>query len=302
MRPLVQRLSYVAVDAVDPERLAQDTANIVGSRVVGREGGKVLMSSNRRHAEYVLHEGDSNSFRRCGLEAVSGSAVDEVADRCRDAGIEVLTRTPSLAAIEKSVTFQTSEGLVFEVHTPMPEDRSARYHGPGARPACLDHINFTAEDPEKWSREMEKSCGFLLSERTTGYEVSWMRAADGRHHTVAAVKSHAGGLHHLSWEFNAFQDMKSVSDSLIPEERRLVWGPGRHGAGDNIFLYFRDSADFLVECIAEMELIHDDDAPVRISEPGEGLSNWKVVNQWGPLPPIEWVDAYTAISQAASAI
>ncbi|WP_157155482.1 MULTISPECIES: glyoxalase [unclassified Diaminobutyricimonas] len=256
------------------------------------------MSSNRRHAELVIHEGASDSYRSCGLEAVSESAVDEVAERCKRAGIEVLSRTPSLAAIDKSVTFQTSEGLVFEVHTPMPEDRASKYHGPGVRPKTLDHINFTAVDPEQWSKEMADSCGFLLSERTTGFEISWMRAADRRHHTVAAVKSHAGGVHHLSWEFNSFQDMKTISDSLIPEERRLIWGPGRHGAGDNLFLYFRDSADFLVECIAEMELMQDD-APVRISDPGEGLSNWKVVNQWGALPPIEWVESFTPISAAA---
>jgi catechol 2,3-dioxygenase len=299
MRPLVQRLGYVAVDAIDPVGLAEDTAKIVGARVVGQDDGKILMSANRRHAEFVLHEGDSNSFRRCGLEAVNGAAVDEVAERCKRAGIDVLSRTPSLTAIDKSVTFQTSEGLVIEVHTPMPEDRAPRYHGPGVRPKSLDHINFTAADPEQWSKEMAESCGLLLSERTTGFEISWMRAADGRHHTVAAVKSGAGGVHHFSWEFNSFQDMKTISDSLIPEERRLVWGPGRHGAGDNLFLYFHDSADFLVECIAEMELIHDDAAPVRISDPGEGLSNWKVVNQWGALPPIEWVESYTPISAAA---
>lgn len=300
MRPLVQRLSYVSVDTIDPSQLAADTANIMGPRVVGRDDDKVLMSANSRHAEFIIHAADTNAYRACGLEAVSADAVDEVARRCQGAGVEVLSRAPSLPVIDKSVTFRTTEGLVFEVHTPMPHDRPLRYRGPGVRPKWIDHINFTAADPEQWSREMNAACGFLLSERSTGYEIAWMRAADGRHHTVAAVKSMAGGLHHVSWEFNSFEDFKRVSDTLIPEDRRLLWGPGRHGAGDNLFMYYRDSAGFLMECTAEMEIIPDDDAPVRISEPGENLSNWKLANQWGALAPIEWIQNYTPLSQTAN--
>lgn len=302
MRPLVNRLSYVAVDSVDPDRLAGDTSNVIGARIVDRDDEKILLSSNGRHAEFVVRTGAANAFRTCGLEAISADAVDEVARRAADAGLEVVTREPSLPVIDTSVTFRTSEGIEFEVHTPMPNDRAARYHGPGMRPKGIDHVNFTAVDPERWAEEMAASCGFLLTERTSGYEIAWMRAADGRHHTVATVKSHAPGLHHISWEFHSFQDMKNLADSLIPEARRLVWGPGRHGAGDNLFLYYRDASGFLIECIAEMEAIPDENAPVRVSDPGENLSNWKVVNQWGALPPIEWVESHTPLAPSAALV
>ena len=122
------------------------------------------------------------------------------------------------------------------------------------------------------------------------------RRGHGRHHTVAVVKSDDPGLHHTSWEFSSFQDFKGLADALLPEDRKLIWGPGRHGAGDNLFLYFKNSADFLIECTAEMELIHDDYAAPRIVEPGENLSNYKVVNQWGALPPIEWIDHHTGLA------
>lgn len=296
MRPLVQRLGYMTALAVDPERVAEDTANNVGARVVGRDGDDILMSSNQRHAEYIIRKADDNRHAVCGLEAISPDAIDEVKARCEKAGLEIITDRPSMDVIEKSITFATSEGHVFEVHTPMPHDRELRYPGPGLRPKCVDHVNFTAADPEKWAQEMHESCGFLLSERTSGHEISWMRGADGRHHTVAVVKSDEGGLHHTSWEYNSFQDFKSLADSLIPEGRRLVWGPGRHGAGDNLFLYFVNAAGFLVECIAEMEVIHDDYMEPRVVDPGENLSNYKVVNQWGALPPIEWVTHNTGLA------
>lgn len=288
MKPLVNRLSYASVQAQDPLRLAEDTKNIVGARIVGEEGGAILMSSNQRHAEFIIHKGTENLFRACGLEACSAAAVQAVRDRARAAGLQILSERPSLACIDVSVTFATSEGHVFEVHTPMPHDRAQRFHGPGVHAKCLDHLNFTARNPEIWARELSAACGLLLSERTSGYEISWMRAADGRHHTIAAVKG-ASGVHHISWEFNSFQDFRSLGDNLAVEDRQLVWGPGRHGAGDNLFLYYRDTAGFLIECIAEMEVILDDAAPTRVVEPGENLSNWKVVNQWGQLPPMDWV-------------
>lgn len=297
MKPLVNRLSYASVQAQDPLRLAEDTANIVGARIVGEEGGAILMSANQRHAEFIIHQGTENLFRACGLEACNAAAVREVRDRARDAGLHILSETPSLACIADSVTFATSEGHVFEVHTPMPHDRSVRFHGPGAHAKCLDHLNFTARNPEVWAQELSAACGLLLSERTSGYEISWMRAADGRHHTIAAVKGDSG-VHHISWEFNSFQDFRSLGDNLAVEDRRLVWGPGRHGAGDNLFLYYRDSAGFLIECIAEMEVILDEAAPTRVVEPGENLSNWKVVNQWGHLPPMDWVQHHNRMVEA----
>ena len=61
---------------------------------------------------------------------------------------------------------------------------------------------------------------------------------------------------------------------------------------------FRDSAGFLIECIAEMEVILDEAAPTRVVEPGENLSNWKVVNQWGHLPPMDWVQHHNRMVEA----
>lgn len=293
MRPLVQRLGYVAVETANPAGVVEDAINIVGARVIEETDDRIILSANSRRAEFVVYKAASSALRRIGLETIDADAVDEIERRAIAAGLKLLSKTPSLPFIEKSVTIEGSEGHVYEAHTPVPMDQPLRYHGPGVHPKCVDHINLTALDPQSWAEEMNAVFGLLLSERTTGYELNWMRGADGRHHTLACVKSVGPGIHHLSWEFNSFQDFKNLGDAMIPESRRLVWGPGRHGAGENLFLYFRDKGDFLIECIAEMEVIYDENAPVKIADPGENLSNWKVVNQWGAPPPIEWVESFT---------
>ncbi|KFI29958.1 glyoxalase [Haematobacter massiliensis] len=291
--PLVFRLGYVALNVTDPEAAAKDTCNIAGARISAREGERIMLTSNQRRAEMILYPAATNTLRRVGLEAVTPEAVDEVAVRARKAGLKILTDRPSLDCISKGVTFLTSEGHAIEVHTPMPLDQPLRYHGPGVHPRFLDHVNFAARDPVTFSQELHAATGMLLTERTSGYEIMWMRAADGRHHTLAAVKGNTG-VHHISWEFKNFDGLKGIADELGVENRRLLWGPGRHGAGDNLFLYYVDRSGFLIECIAEMEVIQDLDLPTRVADPGENLSNWRVVNQWGALPSLEWIQHFTA--------
>lgn len=299
MRPLVQRMGHVTLGVTDLQQAAEDAQNILGARVVDLNDTQILLSSNQRHAELIYRQADENAVQICGLEAVSANAVDAVRANCVDNGLRIVTEEPSLSCMEQAVTFATSEGHIFEVHTPMPEDRSIRYRGAGVHPKSLDHINFTAVDPQRFTEEMHASCGLLLSQRTSGFEISWMRAANFRHHTVAAVKSSATGVHHISWEVPAFQDFKTAADSLIIEKRKLLWGPGRHGPGDNLFIYYRDASGFMIECIAEMELILDDDQPPNILDPGEKLSNPMILNQWGDLPPQTWVEHFTPFAKSS---
>lgn len=296
MRPLVQRMGHVTLGAVDVEAAASDASSMLGLRVADSSSAQVLLSSNQRAAEMILKPAAQSEIQICGLEAISTDAIDAVRKRCMDAGLKVLSDQPSLPCIEKSVTFSTSEGHVFEVHTPMPTSDAPRYLGAGIHPRSLDHVNFTSEDPKQFTADMSAACGLLLSQRTTGYEICWLRAGNYRHHTVAIVKNPTG-VHHISWDYASFQDFKTVADTLGVEDRKIVWGPGRHGPGDNLFMYYRDAAGFMTECITEMELILDDDQPTNVVDPGENLSNYKVVNQWGALPPQDWIDHYTPYAE-----
>lgn len=290
MESLVHRLGYVALNVSDLEGAVEDARLIAGAALVDQTPDRALLTSNARHAELILHRADHSSLRSIGLEALEPAQVDEVARRARAAGLRIVSETPSLPVIDRAVSVAFPEGHVIEVHTPMPQDRPRRYAGPGIHPRFLDHANLTAADPAISAQLMIEVLGLKLSERTAGWELAWMRAGDGRHHTIGIAKSpRGGGLHHYSWEFADFADFKRLGDVLDAQDRTLVWGPGRHGAGDNIFAYYVDAAGFLVENTAEMELISDPKFQARIVDPGESLSNFKVVNRWGQLPSQQWM-------------
>lgn len=298
MATLIYRLGHIALNVVDLDAAVSDAQSIAGARVVQHDDAFATLTSNRRHAELVLHRAAADEVRAIGLEAVNTAAVAEVAARARARGLKILSEQPSLPGIERSVTFVSSEGHVFEVHTPMPEDQPARYVGAGIHPRYLDHVNLCATDPEAMAREFSEVLGLIVSERTTGFELVWMRAGDGRHHTVGLVKGKPG-LHHYSWEFSDFCDFKRLGDKLDACDRSLVWGPGRHGAGDNLFAYYVDTGGFLVECTAEMEMIGDEFRQAKVTDAGENLSNIKVVNRWGAVPPRAWIDHHSVFVRTA---
>lgn len=294
MTPLVVRQSYMSLNVQDLDACVKDAIDVAGLQLVERTDVRAILSSGSKHAELVLHRAAKNAARCVGLEAPNAGSVDRASIKIREAGLRVLSEQPSLDCIARSVTFATSEGHVIEVHTPMPETQRRRYPGPGIHPKGICHVNLAARDPWTVYVELGKVIGLRLSERTVNNELIWLRAADGRHHTVGIAKSAKTGLHHFAWEFGQFTDFMRLGDLLDSVDRTMVWGPGRHGAGDNLFTYYIDPAGFLVECSSEMEVINEGaDFQPRVVDCPPDLSNVKLVNRWGTVPPREWLEHHS---------
>jgi catechol 2,3-dioxygenase len=55
----------------------------------------------------------------------------------------------------------------------------------------------------------------------------------------------------------------------------LMWGPGRHGPGNNLFIFIEDPDGNWIEVSAELEVVHDRPA---VDWPHER----RTLNLWGP--------------------
>ena len=64
----------------------------------------------------------------------------------------------------------------------------------------------------------------------------------------------------------------------------VQWGPGRHGPGNNLFVFFDDPAGHHIELSAEMEKFYDD----RVAYvPRRWTPAPQTVNLWGGQTP-QW--------------
>ena len=76
---------------------------------------------------------------------------------------------------------------------------------------------------------------------------------------------------------------REVCDHLASTGHVIEYGPGRHGQGNNIFVYVRDpSSGLRFELFTDMEHIHDE---THYEAPHWELSDRpRTMNRWGPAP------------------
>lgn len=63
-----------------------------------------------------------------------------------------------------------------------------------------------------------------------------------------------GAIYHIAFEVPNYQALKTAADALIERGHPVYRGPGRHGPGDNLFLYFPDPDGYPIELTADMEV------------------------------------------------
>ncbi len=282
MSHLIQQMGHVVISSPDPLGAARDLQETVGLRITEQTAEAVYLSSNTRHHEVTYVKGEGQAVV-IGLEAVNLEAIDEAYRRAKSDGLEILSDTPFGPHYARALTIVAPGGAVFEVHSPIARNQSERYNGVGARPRRVEHVNAFAPDTLAFGAFCEKTLGMKLSDRTSDDGFRWYRAADGYHHTIAMGPGQSA-LHHYAFDLHCFDDLMRIADNLAMKNRSLVWGPGRHGAGSNVFTYYRDPHGCIVENSIEMARI-DNDATYepRAWDISEGL-NGRWINLWGTPP------------------
>ncbi|MDJ0105494.1 VOC family protein [Rhodococcus erythropolis] len=141
----------------------------------------------------------------------------------------------------------------------------------GRRPIKYQHITLATDNVEAMAAFFVDIVGFRISDQLDDGRFAWLRS-DRDHHTLAVVNTGSGGdIDHYSYDLSQWEDFKTWCDRLTDEDVDVTWGPGRHGPGNNLFVFFDDPAGNHIELSAEMEKFHDD----RVTY---------VPRRWKPIP------------------
>ncbi|WP_246011440.1 VOC family protein [Nocardia mexicana] len=246
-------------------------------------GGGMRLGWGRGHHVLDLLPGDP-ALDHFGFEVAEPGGLDRLDERLREAGIAV----EDLDEAYLGESSRAPQGLAAKD----PDGNTVHFHGPvrrpgehsaatGRRPIRYQHLTLATTDV---SRMVEFYCGavgFRVSDQLSDGRFVWLRS-NRDHHTLAIVATGGTGLDHYSYDLAAWEDFKAWCDRLTEEGVDVVWGPGRHGPGNNLFVFFDDPAANHVELSAEMEKFHDD----RVTY---GPRQWdpvpRSVNLWGGQLP-----------------
>ena len=147
------------------------------------------------------------------------------------------------------------------------------------KPGCLQHVVFATTNLERivsfYTDKLGCKISDIVREEDTGDQTACFLRTDEMHHTLAFFRAPAIKLDHFAHEATCWNDIRDWGDHFASHHVEIVWGAGRHGAGNNLFIFVRDPDENNVEISAELETLTFD------QEPRYWPHNNRALNLWG---------------------
>ena len=163
------------------------------------------------------------------------------------------------------------EGQVYRFITDSTVDRL----NDKGKPIQLTHAVINSTDVEASERYAVEKLGFKVSDRTA--HMRFIRC-NRKHHALAYAKSEFASLNHIAFEMHDMDAVMRGIGRLRDAGYEPVWGPGRHGPGNNVFGYFIAPYGGIVEYTAEVSEV---DENYKVGTP----EDWKWppgrIDHWG---------------------
>lgn len=195
---------------------------------------------------------------------------------------------PDGLVIQLVVAAKVAPSVRAQPHTPAtPPGQGAapaRSRAGLVRPRRLSHLLMFASDVSASIAFYRDVLGLKLSDHS-GDGIAFLHGAHGSdHHLIAVAKSHAGGLHHSSWDVGSVHEVGLGAEHMKAHGHDRGWGLGRHVLGSNYFYYVRDPWGSYAEYSHDIDYIPADlDWPAADHPPEDSFY------VWGPTPPADFV-------------
>lgn len=281
-------IGHLALASPDVDRLAAYYTDVLGFELSAEADGSAFLTPELVHHALTVQPGTEPGLDHLAFR-IEGS-LDDAEQELAAAGVNVRRMSDAEPGIAELLEIEDLDGNRLQLYAAI-EERDAL--GPsGVRPQKLGHVCYFVRDVQATTSFYEQ-LGFKWSDWMGDFFVFLRCNAD--HHSLNLLRSENNKrLHHIGWELRDWANIQTACDSLARNDYPLVWGPGRHGPGHNLFTYHRDPDGNVVELFAELDVMLDEslgyfdprpwhhDFPQRpkVWTPGP-----RVPNAWGPMPP-----------------
>lgn len=243
---------------------------------VAQEHGRIYFRASGPHFSVLsLRQAERPGIVRIVLEARDRAAVDTAFQRAVATG-RVVDGPPRVLATPGS-------GYGFGVLDPEGRNYSlvhgmARHEEQGPvhdRPSKITHVNLNSIDNDASFQFTRDVFDFKLSDQT---KVFRFLSCDSDHHSLGLSFSDNVCLNHIAFEVPDIDSVMRGIGRMRDHGYPIEWGPGRHGAGNNVFAYFCGPDEMPIEYTAEVEQIDDN---YHVRKPEEWHWPPGRVDQWG---------------------
>jgi catechol 2,3-dioxygenase len=264
-------LHHLALTSADPARLADFYGRALQMRAEKIDADAWICRGPDR--QVLISRGRNNAL---GFAAFACRDAEALAGLRRhvEERRTLIEPSPSSLFDERAFAARDPEGnrIVFGLAKEPAGAPARELRGP------LQHVTVNGTDLAAMEDFYVAQLGFALSDRVrdeTGRVTTCFVRSTHEHHTVGMFLKTEAGLDHHSYEAGEWNTIRDWADHLAALRVPIVWGPGRHGPGNNLFIFIKDPDGNMIEISAEIEYVRD--RPVK---------EWKhepyTLNLWGP--------------------
>jgi catechol-2,3-dioxygenase len=249
----VRRIGRVTFETPDVERQANYYAVVMGLQVQ-RDGKRTILSSAVGEEAVVFKPGSTARLTTIALQVAPDTDLSRIGTALQEHGVKTERRTDISPALSAAMVFNDPKGTEIELFTDakLIESRAVG----GVAPHKLGHVACLVPDAKAISDFYIKALGFRVSDWIEDY-FAFLRCGPD-HHTLNFITGTGAFMHHFAFQLNDWNHLQKACDVLAQHKRTLIWGPGRHGVGHNVFVYHRDPDDHIIELFAEMDQMNDE--------------------------------------------
>jgi catechol 2,3-dioxygenase-like lactoylglutathione lyase family enzyme len=288
----VRKIAHATYEMPDLEKQIEYYTDILGLTLVAKDKDAAYLANAVDHHSVVLRKGPDAKCVRIGFQIASDADLDEFERQTASHGVKTQRKKDPEPTIADMVTFEDPKGTIMEVFK--PGDHSGQtFQAKGIVPHKLGHVAFHCADVKQVTDFYCDVLGFRVSDWMADF-FSFLRCGPD-HHTINLMGTGTNRHFHTAFELRDWGHMQTACDFLSLNGYKLLWGPGRHGIGHNLFAYHRSPNGLITELFAELDQVNEElgyfeprpwhrDKPQR---PKVWAKDPSASNLWGIMPTEE---------------
>jgi catechol 2,3-dioxygenase-like lactoylglutathione lyase family enzyme len=277
--PRVTHLRHVGIAAPDFKKSSEFYRTAWGLVPVAEDGGVVFFGTPGSPENYILRvrRDPAKRLDLVAFGAATATDVDAFAERLASSGIRVDREPGALDTPGGGYGFRffDIDGRLVEISSDVAERNARELELRESIPRKLSHVVLNSTDVVATKSFYEKYLGLRLSDWLDN-QMCFLRSGVD-HHILAIARGPHVALNHVSFEMRGLDEYMRGTGRLLRSGSEMIWGPGRHGPGDNTFSYFLDPNGNVMEYTTELEKIEDEET----WEPRVFPITPEVADQWG---------------------
>lgn len=264
---LIAHLAHLEIVSPCPEESLRFYRDVLGLEESGRSGNSVYLRAwgEWSHHSLQITEGPEPAMGHAAWRAGSPADLDAAVARLERAGAGDGWRDAGVGH-GPAFRYHGPGGHVHEIfweneayvpppgmESPFP-DRPQRYVPRGVAPRQIDHVTVATADPLGDAGFYRDTLEYTFTEYTTlddaDVPIFAMVTTNEKSHDLGLVIDASparGRIHHFAWWVDSRDELVRAADVFLNADVAIEFGPGRHGMGEQDYLYVREPSGMRVE-------------------------------------------------------